>query len=453
MKKSTLILLICAIALAAGVYYFDWKKGSETKPVADTSKPAFSLQASDITSFTISHPGQADDKPIRFEKQNGDWRIVQPVATGADQSSASGIADQLASARIAQTESGSADRRKAFGLDPPQLSIDFQLANGSKHSVELGNQDFTQEYVYAIVDNGQSVSLLPELLSTSASKSLDDLRDRSVLHITPDEVSSIELKNASGDLKLTKDKDQWHFDSPGSVLAGREAVDSLLESVSNSKLLSVASETPDKLAQYGLASPAIVLTVTDSKGAKSTLAVGKKDGTIYFARDLSRPMVFRLEADVESKLAEKFSDLRDKQVLHADMSDIQSIQLQNSSGSVTIARKPGDSDDWIFDAPSDRKGKPVTSWKLVDPLGSMQADEVIDHPTTAQLSSLSNPAIRVTLTAKDGKAVTLRVSKPTDDSAYAQPDGTAALFKVNKTVFNELNVSAADLSAGDSVPN
>ncbi len=449
LKKSTLVVMLCAIGLSAGVYYFDWKKGAETKPVADTSKPAFSLQASDITSFTISHPAQTDDKPIRFEKQNGDWRIVGPVATDADQSSASGIADQLASARIAQTESGSADRRKAFGLDPPQLSIDFQLASGSKHSVELGNQDFTQEYVYAIVDNGQSVALLPELLSTSASKSLDDLRDRAVLHIAPDEVRSLELKNASGDLKLAKEKDQWKFDSPAGFLAGREAIDSLLQSVSNSKLLSVASETPDKLSSYGLASPAIVLTVTDSKGAKSTLAVGKKDGTIYFARDLSRPMVFRMEADVESKLAEKLSDLRDKQVLHADMSEIQSIQLQNSSGSVTITRKPGDSDDWIFDAPADHKGKPVTSWRLVDPLGNMQADEVIDHPTPAQLSSLSNPAIRVTLTGNDGKAVTLRISKPADDFAYAQSDRARTLFKVKRTVFNELNVSAGDLSAGN----
>ena len=63
MKKSTLIVLLCALALGAGVYYLDWKKGNEKKPDADTSKPAFSFQASDITSFTIAHPAQPGVAP------------------------------------------------------------------------------------------------------------------------------------------------------------------------------------------------------------------------------------------------------------------------------------------------------------------------------------------------------------------------------------------------------
>jgi hypothetical protein len=452
-KKTTLIVLLCAVALGAGVYYFDWKKGSEKKPDSDASKPAFSLQASDIVSFTVSHPAQSADMPMRFEKHDGDWRIVQPVATEADQPTAAGIVDQLAGARVAQTEPGSADRRKAFGLDPPQISIDFELASGQKHSVQLGNQDFTMEYVYAVVDKGQSVSLLPQLLSTSAGKSLDDMRDRSVLHLSTDQATAIDLKNSAGSLAMAKDKDQWKFVNPAGALAGRDAVDSLLQAVSNAKMLSVASETPDKLAQYGLANPALTLTVTGSRGAKDTLIVGKKDGSAYFARDPSRPTIFRIDADVEAKLAQKFSDLRDKQVLHADMTDIQRIQIQDASGSVTLTRKPGDADDWVFDAPADRKGKPVASWKIVDPLGTTQADEVIDRPATGQLSQLSNPAIRIILTRKDGKDLTLRISKPSGDFAYAQTDAAPALYKVKKSVFDQLNVSAADLSAGDSVPN
>lgn len=453
MKKSTLIVLLCAIVLGAGVYYFDWKKGNEKKPDIDTSKPAFSFQASDITSFTIGHPAQPGVQPIGFEKHAGDWRIVQPVATEADQSTASGIVDQLVTARIAQTEPGTAERRKAFGLDPPQTSIDFQLANGAKHSVQLGNPDFTQEYVYAVVDGGQSVSLLPQLLLTSAGKNLDGMRDRSVLHLSTDQAVSIDLKNSSGQLKITKDKDQWKFAKPMGVLASREAVDSLLQAAANAKMVTVASETPDKLAHFGLASPAMTLEVSGAKGGKSTLIVGKKDGDAYFARDLSRPTIFRIDADLEGKLAQKFADLRDKQILHADVSSIERIQIQDSSGSVTLVRKPGDSDDWVFDAPADRKGKPVASWKIVDPLGSLQADEVIDHPAPAQLAPLSDPAVRVTLTGKDGKELDLRVAKPAGDFAYAQADGDPALYKVKRSVFDQLNVSAADLSAGDVAPN
>ena len=453
-KKSTLIVLLCAIALGAGVYYFDWIKGNEKKPDADASKPVFtSLQASDVTSLTISHPAQPALPPLKLEKQGADWRITQPVATEADQPTAAGLVDQIAFLRVSQTEPGSADRRKAYGLDPAQLSIEFQLANGAKHSILLGNADFTNDNVYAIVDGAQNVSLLPQLLTTTAGKSLDDLRDRAVLHLSVDQVNSIDLKNSSGEIAIAKDSSKdgsgWKIQKPEAVSAGHDAVDSLLQAVSNAKTVSVASETPDKLAQFGLAPPAITFSAADAKGATQTLIVGKKDGNAFYARDTSRPTIFRIDSDLETKLAQKFGDLRDKQILHADVGSSTRLEVQTAAGSFTLIRKPTDPDEWQFDAPADRKGKVAASWKVLDPLGSMQADEVIDHPTAAQLAQLSQPAVRITLTGKDGKVLNLRVSKLTGDTAYAQVDGDSGLYKIKKSVFEQVNVSAADLEAGN----
>ncbi len=89
---------------------------------------------------------------------------------------------QLASARVSQTEPGTPDRLKVFGLDTPALALDFQMQNGAKHSLRLGKKDFTGVSVYAIVDNAKDVALLPESLLISADKPLQDLRDHSVLH-------------------------------------------------------------------------------------------------------------------------------------------------------------------------------------------------------------------------------------------------------------------------------
>jgi hypothetical protein len=449
-KKTTLLVLVCAAALGAGVYYFDWKKGDEAKPAADPSKPAFSIQASDIVSFTIAHPAQSAEPPFRFERRGGTWRIVQPIETDADQSAAEGIVDQLAAARVSQTESGSADRRKAFGLDPPQTSVEFQLANGSKHTILIGDKDFTGDSAYTVVDNGQSVSLLPQLLATSAMKSLDDLRDRSVLHMDTEQVASFELKNSSGDLVASKDKDQWKFQTPAGSIAGKDAVDLLLQAIAGAKMVSVASETPDSLARYGLTAPAITFTVSSGKATSSTLVVGKKDGTAYFARDLSRPTIFRIDGDIEKKLSANFADLRDKQVLHLDATDIQRIEIQGAAGSLIVSRKPDGSDEWSFESPADRKGKPVSSWKVLDPLGTMRAEEVIDHPTPSLLAQLASPAIRMDITGKDGKEFNLRVSKPSGDFVYAQASGDTALYKLKKEVFDQLNLGPADLAAGNA---
>ncbi len=82
-KKSTLIVLLAAIIVGAAAYYFDWKRGQKeaANSPADTTKPAFTLQADDISSLTISYPADPKSQPIHFEKQNGVWQITQPLQT------------------------------------------------------------------------------------------------------------------------------------------------------------------------------------------------------------------------------------------------------------------------------------------------------------------------------------------------------------------------------------
>jgi hypothetical protein len=445
-RKSTLFVLLCAVILGAAVYYLEGKRDREKNASGDTSKPVFSIQASDVTSFTLAHPAQSGQPAIRFEKRNGLWQIVQPIETEADQPTAQGIVDLLAQARASETEPGTPDRLKAYGLDPPQVSVEFQLQNGSKHTLLVGNKDFIGTSVYAVADGAQSVSLLPESLSTSTGKSLDDLRDRNVLHIESEQVASLVLRKAGGELAVSRDKDEWRFSKPSDVLADKDAVDSLLSAVATAKMAGVASEKPENLPKYGLASPALTLTVVDNKGAKLALLVGKKDGDAYFARDVSRPTIFRIRQDLYTKLAQRFSDLRDKQVLHLVADDIQRIQIRGASAEVDMSRKKDNPDEWTIDAPAEQKGKSAASWKVLDPLANLRAEEVIDHPAAGLLAQLAKPAVSLLLAAKNGQETTLRISKPAGDFAYAQASGNPALYKLKKEALDDLNLKPEDLA-------
>src|SRR5277367_6911261 len=95
-KKSTLIVLLLAVIAGATAYYFDWKRGQKEaeNSSADTSKPAFTLHADDISSLTISYPADPKSQSIHFEKQNSVWKITQPLETGADEASLQGILQQ-----------------------------------------------------------------------------------------------------------------------------------------------------------------------------------------------------------------------------------------------------------------------------------------------------------------------------------------------------------------------
>jgi Domain of unknown function (DUF4340) len=442
-KKSTLIVLFCAAVLAGGVYYWTNKHASKGTETANSSKPAFKIKAEDITSITLSRPGNADSSAIQMVKENGAWKIVKPVETGADQASVNGIADGLAAALVSGTEPGTPDRLKAFGLVPGAISIEFEAKGGAKHRLLLGDKDFTGESVYGLADAGKTVDLLPQTLFVSADKSLMDLRDRSVLRVESESLSGFELKNASGEIAATKDSAGWMLTKPENKPADTDTVSQLVATVSTARMESVASETPENLGKYGLASPAITLETTDSKGNRQTLIVGKKDGDDYFARDLSRPMIFRINDDLYKKLSEKFDDFRDKTVLHFSADDINHIEVHNSSGTIVLNRKEAGKEDWTIEQPDSDKGKAAASWKVFSPIEGARADAVLDHAPAEALAGLAKPAIEVILTDKNGKKITFDVSKPVKDFAYARSSAGPAVFKVKKELYDDLNFTPA----------
>lgn len=451
-KKSTFIVLLCAVVLGGAVYYFQWR--SSKKPIAadDTSKPAFNMQGDDVTSVTISHPNKPDQPPIRLDYRNGEWNIMQPLDTGADASAARGIADGLASARSSQSEPGTPDRLKAYGLDPAHVSLEFQLKNGTKHTILLGDKDFTGSDAYAVIDGGKTVSLLPLSLETSADKSVDDLRDRSVLHVETGKVASFALKNSSGDLaaakQIAKDQTEWKFTKPDAgTLADSENVNSLLSTIASAKSTTITSEHPDSLAKYGLSNPAITFSAVTDSGQKITLLVGKKEGDGYFARDSSRPMVFVINSDLYKKLEDKFADLRDKSLVHITEADINHIEIHNANATMAVSRKQGTEFGWTVDSPADIKGKTAASWRILSPLTSARADEVLDHPPAGVAAKLANPAIEVQFTDKNGSKLTVKISAPVGDFVYGQTSASPAIFKFKKTAFDDLNFKPSDLAS------
>jgi len=446
-SRSTLIVLILAVLIGGGTYYYQ-KKHSTPPPSTDASKPVFaSMQSADIQSITLHHLPEGKDTTIALNRSGEGWEMSQPLNTPADTSSVQGIADGLAEASSSQSEPGTPDRLKAYGLDPGSIAIDFTTKKGAKHKVLLGNKDFTGNDVYAVVDSQQKVTLLPNSLLTSADKTADDLRDKAILHVDTDQVASAELKNPSGDIVMKKTSSGWNMTKPDTAAADSDAVSSLLSAVSTGKFASVASETPDNLGKYGLSNPAVTLTVTNDIGKSSTLIVGSKKGDDHYARDTSRPTIFEVDADLYKKLTQTSGELLDKEPLHVDESDINEIQIQGSHGNIVADRKSAGSEEWVMTEPSAQKGKSASAWKLFSVLSGLKADEVIEKPTAAVLRSLDHPAYQLTLIDTKGKKRTLKVSQASGDFIYAQSSDGPAVFKLKKSSLSDLDITSADLAS------
>jgi hypothetical protein len=82
---------------------------------------------------------------------------------------------------------------------------------------------------------------------------------------------------------------------------------------------------------------------------------------------------------------------------------------------------------------------------VLDPLTSLRADEVIDHPSANLVAQLAGPAVRAILTDTAGRQLTVRISKPSGDFVYAQTSDSPLLYRLKKQVLDDLNFKPADL--------
>lgn len=449
-RKSTLILLLLALAAGAGLYYYNSKHPASSSTVStDTaaSKPVFPLMnSSDIQSITLQHL-PATDKPIEILREGDGWEIAAPLKTPADSASVQGIADGLASASSSGTEPNAPDRLKAYGLQPGALSVRFTLKNGTTHKLILGDKDFANSNVYALVDSNQKVDLLPNSLLTSTDKTVDDLRDKAVLHIDADQTASAEIKTPTSDIAFKKSTNGWDITKPESATADADQVSSIISSVATGKMTSVAGETADNLEKYGLTRPAVTFTATNDIGQTSTLVVGKKQGDNYFARDDSRPTIFEIDGTLYKKLTQSVGDLLDKTPMHVDESTVSGIQIHDSNGDMAADKKSG-SDDWTITAPDSVKGKSASTWRVFGAVGGLRAEEVIQKPSADVTAALALAVYTITLTDTAGKKRTLKSTKAIGDFIYLQSSDGPAVYKLKKASLNDLDIKPADLASG-----
>lgn len=439
MKKSTLVLVFIALLLGGFAYYYEFKRTPALEKSEDISKPAFSLQAADIVALTLERAGQT----ISFEKHGDDWLITQPVEARADRSVLEGIATGLASARVSRTFPAVADRLATYGLTSPAVTLEIKLKSGQQHTLKLGAKDFSGLSVYGIVDGANEVALLPDTLLTSTNKPLDDLRDRSILDLSAWDVTRFDLKNKGGEVAAAKQPSGWHIEKPRSTTADASEIESLLAQVASAKMTRIESEEATDLGKYGLDKPEIVLRVQDLKGEERSLLVGRKVDEDYFARDSARPLVFRVNAELYKKLGETLFELRNKNLIHLQRDQLTKAEIHNQNQ--TVVCQYGADNKWTLEAPDDKKGKEVQSWKFIDPLENARALEILDTSSPAIVAKLAKPAVEVTLTDKSGKTTKVSISAELGGFVYARSTAGPEVYKLNKQIFDDLNFKTTDI--------
>ncbi|HEY8461995.1 MAG TPA: DUF4340 domain-containing protein [Blastocatellia bacterium] len=433
MKRSTLILLLIAMVAGVAVYFIESRSGGSSGEDAETKPSAFKFKREDIASIKLVRDGQE----IEIENQNDKWMITRPVSAAADEAALNSLVGDLVSARI-QREFPPAGDLKEYGLAPPAVTLAIKLKNGETHNVALGASDDLSLSAYATINGSQNVALLPVSLLNDSNKSLNDLRDRSMLGASQYELSSFKIANESGAYELEKKDSEWNIKSPVTGLADESQVSAMLADITGAKAVEIVSESIDDPAKYGLDKPKVSITARLSAGGERTVSVGSKVDANYYAKVSDRPQLLKVDSLFYEKLNTKLASIRSKQFIRLDRDALAKVYIKNSN--VTLVAEKKD-DKWMVTEPADKKDKEASTFKMFTPLETA-ATEVIDKPSGAISAKLAKPAVEVRLTEKNGKTTTLRISSADGDNVYVKVDGRPEIYRVEKSVLDGLNFKA-----------
>jgi hypothetical protein len=466
--RGTLVLVVICAALGAYLYFYEIKGGEQREKAKEEQNRLWKLESGNVQQLDLILPEQHITAVRTGEK---DWRITAPRPVDADAEELNRLATSAADiSRESVIEPNAADLSK-FGLNPAQVTVHLKAKDGKEHTIRFGNSNPTGSSTYAALEGSKEVFLVANYVATSFKKSLDDLRNRSVLSFEQFETQSLELQSSKGRVQLAKENDRWWLTGPERLAADSSGVNGILSALSGGRVKEFLEDSPDEYANLGFEAPTVDvrLTVGKDKGIKH-LTIGNEksrlvkkgvkqpatarppekkgegesdtssaNSVLYIARDESRKELFFVEKDLVDKLVKSPPELRDKALAAFQRWDIDGITITNAHGNFSFIKSGG---DWVTAA-----SKKKTKWEAVN--GILDAIEkpvieFVDKPGPTSTYGLDNPVTRVILKQGNDVRVECLFGKASKEGVFAQVKGESSVKIADKESLEKVSKNESE---------
>jgi Domain of unknown function (DUF4340) len=311
MNFRGLIVAVVILAGLGGVLYWSQhrKPPEDNAPSSASAAPVIlKVNTADVTQLTIKQK-QAD--PVTLQKADaGKWQITQPKPYRADQETVAGMLSTLSGLNADRVVEDKASNLKQYGLDPAVAELDITGKVQATRQLLLGDDTPTGGDVYASLAGDPRVFTVSSFNKTSLAKSLNDLRDKSLLTVDADKVSRVELIRKGQEIEFDRTKDGWQILKPSSSPADSSAVNNLVRSLTSATMQLSATATSDAVAEFARATPVATAKLTGDTGVQ-TLEV-RKNNDDYYAKSSAVDGAFKVDASLGTALDKKIDDFQKK---------------------------------------------------------------------------------------------------------------------------------------------
>ena len=383
--RSLIVLVVILGGLGAYIYFVESKREPASEGT-ETKAKALTLEAEKVEELQIK-AGSGPTATVR--KTKGTWDLVEPEATKADETEASGIASNLASLEIQRVVDENPASLADYGLDPPRADVAFRTAGAKdfRHLL-IGDKTPTGGDLYVKFADEKRVFLIASYLDTTFVRTPFDLRDKSLISFDREKLDKVEVSAGQTTLELARAAGEWSLTKPFPARADYGTAEGLVSRIQSARMKSIVPFDPKKLAQYGLDRPQAAIAFL-AGSARSNLAIGKAapDGTLY-ARDAARPMVFTVEASLMDDLKKPVSDFRRKDIFEFRTFNGNRVEISRGGQTTTFEKRKGEG------------ANATDTWQQVSPATKLEAakiEDVISRISNLRAASFVDPKVPTNL--------------------------------------------------------
>jgi hypothetical protein len=300
--KFRLIIAVIVLAALAGVLYWSQhrKPPAESAAVPSATPVILKVDPSAVTQLVLKQKGS---DPVTLTKTEGKWQITEPKPYRADQEAVAGVLSTLSALSADRVVEDKAADRKQYGLEEPAAELDV-----GTRQLMLGDDTPAGGEVYVAVVGDPRVFTVSSYTKTSLAKSLNDLRDKSLLTLNPDKVSRVELLKKGQNLEFDRTKDGWQILKPAASTADATAVNDLVRSLTSARM--DLTSAGDAAADFAHGTAVGTAKLTGDKG-EQTLEV-RKNKDDYYAKSSATEGTYKVDSSIGPAFDKKLDDFQPK---------------------------------------------------------------------------------------------------------------------------------------------
>ena len=236
----------------------------------------------DVIGFSVEN----NKAETRFEKTDGNWRIVSPLNARADFGVVEGLVGRVGSAEMVSVERESYDTDEEiepFGLANPGMTVTVDAGN-SKHALLVGTEG-PDGTVFGRDESRDVIFTIDAALVDDLNREPSAYRKQELFDFQPFNATAISVLRDGTETNFEKNSPQdeessgetWQQVAPESEDTDQAAVEVLLSTLST---LRAESFVPTQV-DTGIDTPLAVVTVSFGEGQEERVTIGRMGETTY----------------------------------------------------------------------------------------------------------------------------------------------------------------------------